>query len=43
VWRRAKSFLSFLRAVPATLAARRRIRRRAVVGDGELLAWAVRR
>jgi GT2 family glycosyltransferase len=43
VWRRGKSFLAFLRVLPGTLAARRRIRRRAVVGDGELLAWAVRR
>ena len=43
VYRRAKSFLAFLRVLPATLAARRRIRRRATVGDAELLAWAVRR
>jgi len=43
VWRRAKSFLGFLQVLPGILVARRRIRRRAVVGDGELLAWAVRR
>ena len=43
VWRRARSFVDFLRLLPGALAARRRIRRAATVGDGELLAWAVRR
>jgi GT2 family glycosyltransferase len=43
VVRRARSFVDFLRLAPATLAERRRVRRRATVADGELLAWAVRR
>jgi GT2 family glycosyltransferase len=43
VVRRVRSFLDFLRLLPATLAERRRIRRAATVGDDELLAWAVRR
>jgi hypothetical protein len=43
VWRRAKSFASFLRLLPRALAARRRIRGAATVGDAELAAWQVRR
>ncbi|HET6954020.1 MAG TPA: glycosyltransferase [Acidimicrobiales bacterium] len=43
VVRRLRSFVDFLRLAPATLAERRRVRRRATVADGELLAWAVRR
>jgi GT2 family glycosyltransferase len=43
VWRRVRSFADFLRLLPPTLRDRRRIRRAATVGDGELLAWAVRR
>ena len=43
VARRARSFVDFLRLLPATLGERRRIRRAATVGDDELLAWAVRR
>jgi GT2 family glycosyltransferase len=43
VWRRARSFLDFLRLLPGALAARRRVRRAATVRDGELLAWVVRR
>ena len=39
----AKSFPVVPAGRAGDLAARRRIRRRAVVGDGELLAWAVRR
>ena len=43
VIRRIRSFVDFLRLLPATLGERRRIRRAATVGDAELLAWAVRR
>ena len=43
VVRRLRSFVDFLRLLPAILAERRRVRRRATVGDAELLAWAVRR
>jgi GT2 family glycosyltransferase len=43
VLRRARSFVDFLRLLPAALHERRRIRRAATVGDDELLAWAVRR
>jgi GT2 family glycosyltransferase len=43
VWRRGKSFASFLRLLPRALVARRRIRRAATVGDAELAAWQVRR
>lgn len=43
VARRVRSFVDFLRLLPATLGERRRIRRAATVGDDELLAWAVRR
>ena len=43
VWRRAKSFASFVRLLPRALIARRHIRRTATVTDGELLVWAVRR
>jgi GT2 family glycosyltransferase len=43
VARRVRSFADFLRQLPAALGRRRRIRRAATVGDGELLAWAVRR
>jgi hypothetical protein len=37
------SFSGFLRLAPAMLVDRRRIRRRATVGDRELRAWFVRR
>ena len=43
VWRRVRSFADFLRLLPRALAARRRIRRAATVGDAELAAWQVRR
>jgi GT2 family glycosyltransferase len=43
VWRRVRSFADFLRLLPGSLAARRRIRRAATVDDDELLAWTVRR
>ena len=43
VVRRLRSFADFARLAPAILAERRRVRRRATVGDAELLAWAVRR
>jgi len=43
VWRRARSFVDFLRRLPAALDDRSRIRRSATVHDGELLAWQVRR
>jgi GT2 family glycosyltransferase len=43
VWRRVRSFADFLRLAPGALSDRRRIRRRATVADGELLAWLVRR
>jgi GT2 family glycosyltransferase len=43
VGRRARSFVDFLRRLPAALGQRRRIRRAATVGDDELLAWVVRR
>jgi GT2 family glycosyltransferase len=43
VGRRARSFGSYIRHLPPTLAARRRIRRAATVPDDELLTWAVRR
>jgi GT2 family glycosyltransferase len=43
VWRRGKSFASFLRLLPKVLVARRRIRRAATVADAELAAWQVRR
>ena len=43
VARRVRSFADFLRQLPAALSQRRRIRRSATVGDGELMAWVVRR
>ena len=43
VSRRVMSFAGFLRLAPAMLVDRRRIRRRATVGDRELRAWFVRR
>jgi hypothetical protein len=43
VGRRVRSFVDFLGVLPATLGQRRRIRRRAIVGDDELLSWAVPR
>jgi hypothetical protein len=43
VWRRVRSFADFLRLLPRSLVARRRIRRAATVDDDELLAWTVRR
>jgi GT2 family glycosyltransferase len=39
VRRRLGSFASYLRLLPPTLAARRRVRRRATVPDEQLLAW----
>ena len=39
--RRLRSFLAFLRLLPAMLAARRRNSRRQVVDDAELVRWAV--
>jgi GT2 family glycosyltransferase len=43
VRRRTGSLLGFLRLLPAMLVARRRLRRRATVGDRELAAWLVAR
>jgi GT2 family glycosyltransferase len=43
VVRRLRSFGDFVRLAPAILAERRRVRKRATVGDAELLAWAVPR
>jgi hypothetical protein len=43
VVRRLRSFGDFLRLSPAILSERRRVRKRATVGDAELLAWAVPR
>ncbi len=43
VRRRVASLAGFLRLAPAMLVDRRRIRRRATVGDGELRAWFVPR
>jgi GT2 family glycosyltransferase len=43
VVRRLRSLADFARLLPGILAERRRVRRRATVGDAELLAWAVPR
>ena len=43
VRRRVRSFVAYLRLLPSMLAARRRVRRAATVGDAELLTWLVRR
>jgi hypothetical protein len=43
VVRRLRSLADFARLLPGVLAERRRVRRRATVGDAELLAWAVPR
>ncbi len=43
VGRRVRSFVAYLRLLPSMLAARRRVRRAATVGDAELLTWLVRR
>lgn len=41
VRRRVRSYLAFLRLLPAALAERRRLRRRQIVRDDEIMAWAV--
>jgi hypothetical protein len=38
---RVRSYLAFLRLLPEMLAERRRLRRRQIVRDDELLSWAV--
>jgi len=43
VVRRLRSLADFARLLPGILGERRRVRRRATVGDAELLAWAVPR
>jgi hypothetical protein len=41
VRRRVRSYLAFLRLLPRALVDRRRLRRRQIVRDDELMAWAV--